>query len=145
MKDLHSKLTLMQAVGAKALAATAASAAIDLADHDSAEIMLGIGIGGITFTATNKVEFIVTHSDDNSTYTAVTTDDILGAGAITGGIVKALKAAHAAAASYRYGYIGGKRYVKVTPTFAGAHATATPIYCAVIAGDGRMNPQDDQA
>lgn len=145
MRDLHSKLFVMQAVGANMLAATAASATIDLADHNSAEIVLGIGIGGITFNATNKVEFIVTHSDDDTTYAAVDTAHILGAGTITDGIVKALTSAHAAAAAYRFGYIGGKQYVKVTPTFGGTHGTGTPMFCAVIAGNGRMNPQDNQA
>ncbi len=145
MKDLHSNIYIDQVVGAKVLASTPTPVASDLQDHNSAEIILGIGIGGITFDTTNKIEFVVEHSDDDSTYSAVSTDEMLGAGTISGGIVKALTAAHAAAAVYRFGYIGGKRYLKVTPTFAGTHVTGTPIMCAIAKGDGISNPQDDQA
>lgn len=145
MKDLHSKLSLSMAVAAAALTATPTPPAIDLADYDAAEIILSIGVGGITFTGANKIEFILTHSDDDATYTPVATADVLGAGAITDGIIKALTSAHAAAAVYRFGYIGGKRYLKLTPTFAGTHATGTPIAAVAARGYGRANPQADQA
>lgn len=145
MKDLHSSLAIALIVGPIVMNGTPAVASVDLQDHKSAEIILGIGIGGITFDGTNKIEFIVEHSDDDSVYSAVTDDEMLGITGITGGIVKSLVAAHATAASYRFGYIGGKRYVKVTPTFGGTHGTGTPLYCAVVQGHGRENPQADQA
>lgn len=145
MKDLHSNLSAAIAVGAAALAATPTPPAIDLADYDAAEILLSIGVGGITFSGTNKIEFVLTHSDDDATYTAVATADVLGAGVVTGGIIKALTSAHAAAAVYRFGYIGGKRYLKLTPTFAGTHGTGTPIAAVAARGYGRANPQADQA
>ncbi len=145
MKDLHSSLNVVAAIGAAALSADATSAAIDLQGYNSAEIVISVGVGGITFTTNNKVEFVVTHSDDDATYDPVADGDILGATVGAGGIVKALVAAHAAAASYRVGYKGGRRYLKVMADFSGTHATPTPIAVNVLRGHGSDNPQADQA
>lgn len=110
---------------------------IDLVDCASARIMIGVGVGGITFDSTNKVEFKVTHSDDDSTYTAVATGEvILGTNADasvgSGGIVKSLIAAHAAASLTVVDYIGNKRYVKVLADFSGTHGTGTPLHVTII-------------
>lgn len=145
MKDLHSHISIVSAIGTAVLTADNTPAAIDLQGHQSAEIVLSIGIGGITFSGTNKVEFKLTHSDDDSTYSAVTTADMLGVTVADGGIIKALTAAHAAAAVYRCGYKGGKRYLKLLADFSGTHGTGTPIAANVILGHGDSNPQANQA
>jgi len=144
MKDFHSGLTVQTAIGAEVLSANNTEVSIDLQGCIGAEIVLDIGIGGITFTATKKIEFVLTHSDDDVTYTAVTDSDILGATGISNGIVKSLTAAHAAAASYRFGYVGGKRYLRLLAKFSGTHGTGTPIAADVLCF-GTINPQADQA
>lgn len=145
MKDLHSDMTALVAIDAEALDADNTPAAVDLQGYDAAEIVLAIGAGGITFSGTNKIEFKLTHSDDDSTYEAVTVDDMLGLDSVdTGGIIKALTAAHATAAAYRFGYVGGKRYLKLLADFSGTHGAATPI-AAVVLAQGTINPQADQA
>lgn len=146
MKDLHSKIIAVQAIGAAVLAADNTPGAIDLQGYDSAEIVLSIGIGGVIFSGTNKIEFKLSHSDDDSTYDAVEADDVLGADDVgTGGIIKALIAAHAAAAVYRYGYKGGRRYLKLLADFSGTHGTGTPVAAVVIKGNGYNKPEADQA
>lgn len=145
MKDLHSKIAIVNVFGPVALAADNTPAAIDLQGFNSAEIELGIGIGGITFDATNKIEFKVTHSDDNVSYSAVTDADMLGVSGISSGIIKSLVAAHAAAESCRYGYKGGKRYLKLLADFSGTHGAGTPLYASVIKGRGYSNPQPNAA
>lgn len=145
MKDLHSSLLAVVAIGNVVLAADNTPAAIDLQGYESAEILLAIGIGGITFSGTNKIEFVLTHSDDDTTYTPVTTADMLGVTIASGGIIKSLIAAHAAAAVYRYGYKGNKRYLKLLADFSGTHGSGTPIAAIVIKGDGFSNPQANQA
>lgn len=145
MKDMHSHITVDVAIGAEALAADTTPPAIDLQGYNKAEIVLAIGVGGITFDATNKIEFVLSHSDDDTTYTPVTDDDVLGVSGISNGIIKALTSAHAAAAAYRYGYIGNKRYLKLLPDFSGSHASPTPIAACVIKAMGHDNPQADQA
>lgn len=146
MKDLHSSLTAAVLIGAATLAADNTPAAVDLRGYDAAEILLAIGAGGITFDATNKVEFKLTHSDDDSTYTAVTVADMLGLSSVgSGGIIKSLVAAHAAAGVYRFGYKGGKRYLKLLADFSGTHGTGTPIAASVLKSHGHDNPQANQA
>ena len=145
MKDIHSEISVSTLIGAATLAADNTPAAVDLSGFNGAEILLAIGAGGITFSGTNKVEFVLTHSDDNSTYSNVTDADMLGVTGITSGIIKSLIAAHAAAASYRYGYIGGKRYLKLLADFSGTHGTGTPIAAMVIKGEPLVEPAAAQA
>jgi hypothetical protein len=114
-------------------------AAIDLLGFDGAKLLIQVGAGGITFSSSNKIEFKVTHSDDDSTYTAVAAGDVLlGTNADssvgTGGIVKSLVAAHATPDVTSIEYIGGKRYLKVLADFSGTHGTGTPIAVTVLKG-----------
>lgn len=140
MFDEHSSYKAVVAIEAATLAADNTPPAIDLLGYKSCEVVLAIGVGGITFTGTNKVEFVVTQSDDDSTYTAVAQADIIGATVATGGIVKSLVAAHAAAASYRFGYVGNARYIKVKADFSGTHATGTPISAVALLGHPELGP-----
>jgi len=144
MQDIHSCL-FAQIVDNATLSADNTPAAIDRQGYDAAEILLLIGIGGITFTVTNKIEFVLTHSDDNVTYTNVTTADMLGVTVASGGIIKALTAAHAAANAYRFGYKGGKRYLKLLADFSGTHGTGTPIGMAILLGEPNAEPVVNQA
>jgi hypothetical protein len=145
MKDLHSSISVSALIGAATLAADNTPAAVDLQGDNSAEIVLSLGVGGITFSGSNKIEFVLTHSDDDSTYSNVTDDDMLGVTGISSGIIKSLTAAHAAATVHRYGYKGSKRYLKLLADFSGTHGTGTPIGANVILGHGGDNPQADQA
>lgn len=146
MQDMHSDLSVASAIDAATLATDNTPVAIDLRGFDAAEIVVAIGAGGITFTASNKIEFKLTHSDDDASYEPVTEGDVLGVEAIgTGGVIKALVAAHAQAGVYRFGYVGGKRYLKLLAAFSGTHGTGTPIAGVVIRGHGQINPQAAQA
>lgn len=145
MHDIHSGMTATVVIGAAVLSADNSPAAIDLQGYDAAELILAIGAGGITFSASNKIEFVLTHSDDDATYTAVTDADMLGVTGITDGIIKSLVAAHAAADVYRFGYKGGKRYLKLLADFSGTHGTGTPIAATLIKMHGHDNPQAAQA
>ena len=134
MKDIVSAIDLAIAIDPATYTANNTPAAIDLQNFDAASIVIAIGVGGITFDTANKIEFQVTHSDDDVTYTDVADDDIIGATGITTGIVKALTAAHPSASVHRFGYRGGKRYLKVLANFSGTHAVGTPIAAFVMQG-----------
>lgn len=118
---------------------TPAPAAADLQGHNSALIEIGVGAGGITFTGTNRLSFVAEHSDDGAAFVAVETGDIVqpsvaGAPAITGGVIQSHAAAKPAASLDLYGYIGDRRYLRVTPTFGGTHATGTPVQVVIHRG-----------
>jgi hypothetical protein len=128
-KDLYTHINAVIAIGPATLAADNTPAAVDMRDYTARMLELAIGVGGITFDGTNKIEFKLTHSDDDSTYTDVAQSDVQGVTVATGGIVKSLVAAHASADLTRVGYVGGKRYCKLLADFSGTHGTGTPI-CA---------------
>jgi hypothetical protein len=137
MRDLNSNIKSVVGIGNATLSADNTPAAIDLQGFNSALVEFAVGVGGITFSGTNKVEFIVTHSDDDATYTAVadadvdlTNSNISTVG--SGGIVYSLIAAHAAATTVNVGYTGGKRYLKVLADFSGTHGTGTPVGVQVV-------------
>jgi len=145
MKDSHSGVKVVVAIAAAALTADNTPPAVDLQDFNSAEIILAIGVGGITFSGANKIEFKLTHSDDDSTYEAVDAGDVIGVASVgTGGTVKSLTAAHAVAAAYRFGYVGGKRYIKLLADFSGTHGTGTPIAATAVLGAPYDAPVADQ-
>lgn len=134
MKDIYSESAIVELLPIATIAADNTPVAVDLLGFEAAEIALAIGVGGITFTGANKIEFVLTHSDDNSTYTNVTDADMKGVTGITTGIIKALTAAHATAEVIKYGYLGGKRYLKLLADFSGTHGTGTPLAACVVKG-----------
>jgi hypothetical protein len=145
MKDIHSDLRRIVAIGNAVLSADTTPTNLDLQGYDAAEILLDIGIGGITFSGVNRVDFVLTHSDDGTTFAPVTNDDMLGVTGITSGIIRSLVAAHPAPAVYRYGYKGGRRFLRLLADFSGTHATGTPIAASILLAHGHDNPQANQA
>ena len=135
-RDNATHIAPIGAIDPAVYAADTTPAAIDLLDYQSATLLLHIGVGGITFTGTNKIEFVLTHSDDGTTYINVTDDDVIkdayAPASISNGIVRALTAAHAAATVQKLGYVGGKRFVKLLPDFSGTHAAGTPIAASIV-------------
>lgn len=145
MKDIHSKTRLLHGFGPVSLTADNTLVSIDLSGFEAAELVLGIGIGGITFDATNRIDFRLSHSMDDVTFEPVTIDDVLGIPSVgASGTIKSLVAAHAAAASYRYGYVGGRRYLRMLADFSGTHGAATPLYFGVLAGHPWVAPTLNQ-
>jgi hypothetical protein len=126
------------ALAAATLAATTAGALVDMLGFRSATLALNIGVGGITFTGVNKIEFVLQHGNlsDGSDLANVTDADIINIdsvapASVTNGIIRSLTAAKAAADVQKVGYIGGKRYLKLTPTFSGTHGSGTAMAASV--------------
>lgn len=142
MRTLHANLGPVLALGPATLAADNTPAAIDLLGFDSAAVLVQVGVGGITFDSTNKIEVKLRHGDSStaSEHTAVDQDDVVGVTLGTGGIIKALTAAHAAATVDKLSYLGGKRYLSVLADFSGTHGTGTPIAVLVVKGNPAVAP-----
>lgn len=141
MRDLVNSLAAAVAIPAATYTADNTPAAVDLLGFEGAVVVIHVGVGGITFDASNKIEFKLTHSDDDATYAAVTDADVQGIDSVgAGGIVKSLIAAHAAADITKIGYVGGRRYLKLLADFSGTHGTGTPMAAEVIKGHSRYWP-----
>lgn len=140
MKDIHGVTTAAVLIGAETLDADNTPASVDISDYESALVLISVGAGGITFTGTNKVEFKLTHSDDDSSYSAVAQGDIAGAVVGSGGIVLSLTSAHATPTVNAVGYHGGKRHLKLLADFGGTHAAGTPIAANVLLANPHTGP-----
>ena len=140
MRDMYNNLLPAIAIAAAAYDADNTPDAVDLFEFDSALVEIGVGVGGITFSDTDKIEFVLTHSNDDSSYDAVELVDVQGPVSVADGIIKTLNSAHAAASLSRVGYVGGRRYLKLLADFSGTHGAATPIAASVIKGHPRRAP-----
>ena len=127
MKDLITHMTAEAVIGPAALSADMTSASFDLLGFNAAMLLIAVGVGGITFDATNKIDFVLTHSDDGTTFTDVIDKDVLGVSGVSDGIIHSLLAAHATPTVTRVGYRGSKRYLRVRADFSGTHGTGTPM------------------
>lgn len=105
-----------------------------------------LGIGGITFTGTNRLDVVIQESDDDSNWDAVASaDDLIlpyGLTFVTGGIVKSYTALKAAAdtAYTLVGYRGKKRYARLRFEFGGTHSSGTPMAAIVVQGHPANRP-----
>ncbi len=144
MIDASTRTRQVLAAGPVAATATVTGTAIDRRGFESLVVSFAVGIGGIAFDATNRIDLRLQHSDDDSTWIDVIAADVneillpTGAQGSVGatGIVRSIAAAHAAASLTKVGYVGNKRHVRPVFTFSGAHATATPVQAQVSLTDG---------
>jgi hypothetical protein len=126
-RDMGSNLSSTLLMTPGVLIADSPPISVDLLGFRAAMAMIWVGIGGIAFTTTNKVEFVLEHSTDNLAWAAVAQTDVVGVTVATGGVVRSLVAAKPAidASPTEVSYIGGRRYIRLIAKFSGTHATGT--------------------
>lgn len=133
-RDLHDNLSAALLIAPSTPTADTTPVSVDLLGFRGAMVLLYIGIGGITFTGVNKIEFILEHSLDNTSWSPVAQADVAGVTVAAGGIIRSLIAAKAAADFQEVSYIGGRRYIRLTADFSGTHGTGTPMFAAMVRG-----------
>ncbi len=143
IKDLATRIGNALAIAPAVYSASPTPVTIDTAGYHSVALLIAIGIGGITFSGTNRIDFQLQESDDGSTWANVAATELTGPGApssVSGGIILSLTAAHAAATLTRVGVISGRRYLQLTPVFGGTHATGTPLAAVAVLGNPEIMP-----
>lgn len=144
MRDHMHSFGAVTAVAPAILAAEPAAITVDRSGFDALTFVAQIGAGGITFTSANRIDFVMEHSDDGTTWVPVVTTNVLGATPDTNGIVLSQRSAHPTFTTHRFGYVDGivgqKRYVRLRTAFAGTHGTGTPIAATAILGNPRTMP-----
>jgi hypothetical protein len=125
MKDLHSKLGLVQSIAAQAVTGAVSGAGADLQGYNSALFVLDIGAGsGTSPTAT----VVLQESDDNTTFTDIAAADLIGGdqiAQITGSTDEAV---------YKRGYVGTKRYLRARVSATGGTSPSFPMAAQIILG-----------
>ncbi len=145
MYDLHNNIAQVVAINPQTLAQTASpdglqSSGIDLQFFESA--VLGVFVGDIDEMGSSPVsdasiQVILDHSDDDVTYTNVALADVLGPSSVTGGIVSQKTTD---TEIIDVGYVGGKRYIRVTLVPTGL-TNGGPVAAWVVKGHPRHAPQ----
>lgn len=132
--DEKSRAQHLVVVAPATVTATPSATGVDLLDFGACTFEMFAGAGGITFTGTNRIDFKVEESDDNSVWSAPVDDALIldtNATAPGGtGIVRSLITAKAAADTVIpiVGYRGKKRYARCTPIFGGTHGAGTLVF-----------------
>ena len=126
MKDLYSKLGLVQSLGPVVLAATSTGAAIDLRGHNSAlvEVTTGAIAGAGDYTMKLQESDTTTSGD----FTDVAAADLLGS----------FPASLAADSVVKVGYVGAKRYLRHVITKNGGTSIAAAV--TMIKGNATESP-----
>ena len=139
MKNIKTLIETVGLIDPEVLTADNTPVAIDIDGVDGVGVYIYVGEGGITFTSTNKVEFKLTASDDDDSYTAVADADVVGCTVGAGGIIKSLVAAHATPTISEFSYIGTGRYLKLLADFSGTHGTGTAMAAFAVKTDSHIS------
>ena len=138
MKDLYDHLKLVQSIAPVLVkdATVPAATEIDLQNFNSAVIEISCGAKVVGDTGT--ITFQLQHAADDGTgvagdYANVAAADVLGVTPATG-IILTLAAGAVAAAVYKFGYVGGKRFIKLITAENDGNATGTIVSATVIKG-----------
>lgn len=135
MREQSNSLKIVSAIVPGVYDADTTPVTIDRQGFASATFAIHVGAGGITFSGTNKVEFVLEDSYDGTDWNPVLAKEIVGPKLTADdGIVLALKTAHADATITKLGYIGDARYVRLKADFSGTHGTGTPLAAEAIFG-----------
>lgn len=132
-------------VGAQTRTTDVETAAFSTNDYQVNEIEVDVGIGGITFDGTDKLEVELTYSVDGViAYAAVTQAghvllDGVAVDPDSAGVVKAFIVAHAAAARYVITTLKAGFY-KLKFEFSGTHGSGTPLGAHLRQAEGRLKP-----
>lgn len=131
-------------IAPSSLSADNTPAALSIEGFRNIEVVVGVGVGGVTFSATDKVEFKLRDGDGTvGNHAAVDAVDVVmetGETLGSNGIIRSLIAAHAAGTGKRVSYVGDGTHLSCLADFSGTHGTATPIYVAVFGYGNHLNP-----
>lgn len=139
MQDLANNIKLMQSIAPAVLDADANGTGVDTQGYENVAIVVDSGVEGITLSSTNKIEFELEHSDDDSTYVDAESSDVNGTLGSNGLFLTLDDNAESPQIS-EIEYLGTKRYVRVVANFSGTHGTGTPVAAFVVLGKARHNP-----
>lgn len=143
MKDLYSNVVVVEgvnpivmtvAVGAKDTGSQ------DLQGFDGAMVAIHAGAkhASDTLNSSNKITCLLQHADDDGTgaagsFSNVASTDVVGV-TPSSGVILTIDDAAKCAQVVQCGYIGGKRFIKLTATPTGTIANGVPIAVEVVKG-----------
>lgn len=144
--DGKSSIAIDESLNAIVKATDTDCTGVDSQGFSTVTHVVNVGANGITFSTTNKVEIELEESDDNATFTDVTSNTSVVGGTVgTNGLWQTIDADGDCNAVYAIGYTGPKRYSRVVLNFSGTHGTGTIFGVTGIKGRPISGPTSSQA
>ena len=138
MRDLANNLIGVNSLVPAVRSADANGDGVDLQFFEGAMVVVSVGAEGDTLSSSVKIDFKLEESDDDSTYSAVTSSSSVSDGSVdSSGIFATFDDNAEAPAVASIGYLGGKRYIRVVADFSGTHSNGSPVAALVIKGHPR--------
>lgn len=120
MKDNYNNTESIALLDPITVASTQTITDIDLQGAGAAKLNIHAGLdAGTGLSASHKIVFVLSHSDDGTTYTAVEDKDMLGVTDISSGTILTIDDTDEDNTLYSFGYVGGKRYLQLVGTVTG--------------------------
>lgn len=153
-RDLHSHVKAVQHLAAAAYTTTQTpSSGVDTQGFDSVEFLIAIGtIANVGNSPADGWSFKLQESDEASAnFSDVTDSSVVLVGSAKSpvtapnsstGVFLTVDDAAEDATTYRVGYVGSKRYVRVVAT-AVLTPGSTPLYITALLGNAGMTPTAD--
>tara|TARA_R110000823_G_scaffold232606_3_gene359062 strand:- start:873 stop:1319 length:447 start_codon:yes stop_codon:yes gene_type:complete len=139
MRDLANNTNTVSVVVPAVITGDTNGTGVDLQGFESCVLTVNTGAEGDTLSSSVKFEFYLEDSDDNSSFSAVTSSKSVTGKAVSGaGVFLTLDANGETPQITTIGYIGGKRYVRVRIDATGTHSNGTPMSITGVQG----NPVD---
>ena len=136
MRDISNRTKSVATQVPAVVTADANGTGVDLQGFESAMVVVNTGAEGDTLSGSVKFDFILQESDDDSTYTAVTSSTSVTEGSVdSSGIFLTLDANGETPQISQIGYIGGKRYIRCKIDVTGSHSNGTPMGAVVVLGN----------
>ena len=144
MKDLANNISIIQSIAPVVGTSDTNGTGVDLQFFESATAVVDTGVEGDTLSTSVKIDFKLEDSDDNSSFSAVTSSLHVTDGSVdSNGIFLTLDANAETPQVTSIGYVGGKRYLRVVADFTGTHSNGTPIAATNIKGSPSHNTDAD--
>lgn len=135
MKDLYNNVKVTQVEIPAVKTATATSDTIDMQGFESLAVVFNVGNSADTLSGSVYWTLSLTESDDDSSYTAVSADDLHNSAA-----TYVIDAPAEDSLAVKFGYKGNKRYVRAVATATGSHSSGTPIGIVAVQGHAAVAP-----
>lgn len=142
MQDLHSNVLPVRAIAPQTITSSAlVSGNLDLAGFNSAQVVADFGTTeGFSGSPSGSIAIKLEHADDDGTgspgtYANVALTDVVGPSSVTSGVVATVTSETVT----RVGYVGDKRFLRVTFTPTGL-GNGGPCGALLLKGNARHGP-----
>lgn len=126
--------------------ATYSTSGINVGGYTGNAFYVYYGAAGDTLSAADKIECKLEEcSTSGGSYSDVATADVYYPSGTATNSFGLIDADAEAGNVYAIGYDGDEKYVKVTATFTGTHATGTPVCVFAVQGMPRSQTTDGEA